>query len=190
MLTLKSNLDKIKRYAIEICNDNPDDWKSKETISTLRAFTKKVNAVTREMNKTLNDLYKEHHHRPRASKKNAAPTKKRRIEDSDDETDQVAPSAIVDAPPLAMDSDLVAAPAINDAPPPADQVAAPPPAMESDFAAAPPIVGDKNAALVHEALESNVIPPSPAPLHFPGTPYVAFGLLAAATPCDSWMDDQ
>ena len=100
MLTLKSNLDKIKRYAVEICNDNPDDWKSKETISTLRAFTKKVNAVTREMNKTLNDLYKEHHHRPRASKKNAAPTKKRRIEDSDDETDQVAPSAIVDAPPL------------------------------------------------------------------------------------------
>mgnify|MGYP003350066828 CR=1 FL=1 len=109
MLTLKSNLDKIKRYAVEICNDNPDDWKSKETISTLRAFTKKVNAVTREMNKTLNDLYKEHHHRPRGTKK-SAPTKKRRItqiEDSDDETD---PPAIVDAPPPAIETDKFAAP--------------------------------------------------------------------------------
>ena len=130
MLTLKSNLDKIKRYAIEICNDNPDDWKSKETISTLRAFTKKVNAVTREMNKTLNDLYKEHHHRPRVSKKKTAPTKKRRItptEDTDDEPDQVAPPAIDNAPPPA---DQVAAMAIDDAPPPAietDKFAAPSP---------------------------------------------------------------
>ena len=121
MSTLKSNLDKIKRYALEICNDYPEDWKSKETISTLRAFTKKVNAVTREMNKTLNDLYKEHHHRPRASKKNTAPTKKRRItqiEDTDDES----------APP--METHNVAALAMVDEPPPADSV--PPPPMESD----------------------------------------------------------
>ena len=130
MSTLKSNLDKIKRYALEICNDYPEDWESKETISTLRAFTKKVNAVTREMNKTLNDLYKEHHHRPRAS---TAPTKKRRItqlEDSDDETDQVAALAIVDAPPPAIETDQVAALAIDDAPPPAietDKFAAPTP---------------------------------------------------------------